>query len=71
MERKSPGTSYFEISKYLKSNVADTSESALKLRERCKQYIDHHLWLKERFKKLKEYGQMRMDESYTINGYQS
>ena len=51
-ERKSSQTDYFEKSKYLNSNVADASGSTLKLRERCKQYISHHLWLKEYFHKL-------------------
>ena len=55
MERKSSNTGFWDITKFLKSNVNDASESVLKLRERCKQYISHHLWLKDNFRKLKEY----------------
>ena len=55
MERKSTDTGFFEISKFLKSNVTDASPWALKLRERCKQYISHHHWLKDHFPKLQEY----------------
>ena len=52
METKSPGTGNLEITKFLKSNVTDASHSALKLRERCKQYVSHHQWLKDHFSKL-------------------
>ena len=55
METKSTYTGFSEISKYLKANVSDASPNALKLRERCKQYISHHHWLKAHFPKLQQY----------------
>ena len=55
METKSSETGNLEITKFLKSNVTDASPSALKLRERCKQYVSHRQWLKDHFSKLREY----------------
>ena len=43
METKSSNTGYWDITKFLKSNAVDASECVLKLRNRCKQYISHHL----------------------------
>ena len=55
METKTSDTGFLEVSKFLKANVADVSPSVLKLRERCKQYISHHQWIKEHFIKLQKY----------------
>ena len=55
METKSSNAEFWDITKFLKSNIVDASESILKLRERFKQYISHHLWLKDNFRKLQEY----------------
>ena len=55
METKSSNTGFWDITKYLKSNVTDVSENVLKLRHRCTQYISHHLWIKKNWRKLQEY----------------
>ena len=70
METKSSDTGFFDIRKFMKSNIMDASPSALKLRERCQQYISHHQWLKDHFPKLREYDVV--DDSgkiYMTNGY--
>ena len=55
MERTSTYTGFSEISKFLKANVKTASPNALKLRERCKQYVTHYHWLKTHFPKLQQY----------------
>ena len=57
METISSDTGFWEITKFLKANVIGigVSQSILKLRHRCKQYISHHLWLKANMTKLQEY----------------
>ena len=52
METASSDTGFWDITKFLKGNVAGVSESILKVRRRCELYISHHLWLKANMPKL-------------------
>ena len=48
-------TGYFEVSNFLRSNVANASPTSLVLRERCAKYISHQDWIDKNKSVLRTY----------------